>query len=200
MNFFKTTLMGGLLILLPLLLLWVGIDEIVGLLVALATPIADLVPGAAFEDLVTPGLVAVLLIMIASFVLGLAARSRWLSRLGHRIELSVIDKIPMYRMLKIISRSFLDAEGSEVRPALIKDGAGGGDPCYVVEEHADGRATVMLPWSPASFAGSIKVVQRANLQYLGCTLDEFSRSLSLMGVGVERCLRSEVGNSVSTDR
>jgi uncharacterized membrane protein len=54
--------------------------------------------------------------------------------------------------------------------------------------HKDGRATVLLPWSPASFAGSIKVVQQSDLEFLSCSLDEFSRSLSQLGVGVEECM------------
>jgi uncharacterized membrane protein len=97
----------------------------------------------------------------------------------------------MYRMLKIISSAFIDAENSDVSPAIICDGSGGGDPCYVMEKHQDGRATVLLPWSPASFAGSIKVVQQSDLEILDCSIDEFSRSLSQMGIGVEECISSK---------
>ena len=188
MNFIKTTLLGGLLILLPLMLLLLGLQEIAGLLIAMATPIADLFPKGPFEDLATPGLVAALLIVGVSFVLGLAARSYILIRIGRQIENSIFAKIPMYRMLKIMSGALIDSDTSEVIPALVKDGAGGGDPCYVIEKHKDGRATVLLPWSPASFAGSIKVVQQSTLETAHCTVDEFSRSISQIGVGIEDCL------------
>ena len=55
MNYIKTTLLGGLFILLPLMLLWLGLQEIAGLLIAMATPIADLFPKGPFEDLAAPG-------------------------------------------------------------------------------------------------------------------------------------------------
>ena len=126
MNFIKTTLLGGLLILLPLMLLWLGLQEIAGLLIAMATPIADLFPKGPFEDLAAPGLVAVLLIVGVSFVLGLAARSFILIRIGRQIENSILEKVPMYRMVKIMSGALLDSDTSEVVPALVKDGAGGG--------------------------------------------------------------------------
>jgi uncharacterized membrane protein len=190
MNFIKTTLLGGLFILLPLMLLWLGLQEIAGLLIAMATPIADLFPKGPFEDLAAPGLVAVLLIVGVSFVLGLAARSYILIRIGRQIENSILEKVPMYRMLKIMSSALIDSDASEVVPALVKDGAGGGDPCYVIEKHKDGRATVLLPWSPASFAGSIKIVQQSMLETVPCSLDEFSRSISQVGVGVEDCLKA----------
>jgi uncharacterized membrane protein len=91
-------------------------------------------------------------------------------------------------MLKIISSSLVKPEKSAVRPAIIRDDAGGGDPCYVMERHDTGMATVLMPWSPASFAGSIKVVPESRLDYLGCSVDEYSRSISFMGVGIEECL------------
>ena len=188
MNFLKTTLLGGLFILLPLMLLWIGMKEIGALLVDMATPIADMFPPGVFDNLTAPGVVALLLIVATSFVLGLAARANWLSNLGRKFERSVLNKVPMYRMLKVISSALVDTDSSDVDPALLKDASGGGDPCYVIEKHADGRATVLLPWSPASFAGSIKVVQQADLETLSCSLDEYSRSLSQIGVGVEECL------------
>ena len=190
MKFLKTTLLGGLFVLLPLMLLWIGLKEIGGLLVEMATPIADLFPAGVFENLTAPSAIALLLIAGTSFVLGLAARSAWLSSAGLKIEHAVLNRVPMYRMLKVISSALIDTDSGDVKPALVKDNAGGGDPCYVIERHEDGRATVLLPWSPASFAGTIKVVQQSNLDYLSCSLDEFSRSLSQIGVGVEECLTS----------
>ncbi len=191
MNFLKTTFLGGLFVLLPLILLWLGLSEIAGLLVAMATPIADLFPAGVFDKLNAPAVVAVILIIGASFILGLAARSALINRLGRKFEDGVLDKVPMYRMLKIISSAVIDTEKSDVSPAMVSDGSGGGDPCYVMEKHQDGRATVLLPWSPASFAGSIKVVRQSELEFLSCSIDEYSRSLSQMGIGIEECIASK---------
>jgi uncharacterized membrane protein len=195
MNFLKTTVLGGLFILLPIMLLWMGLIEIGGLLAIMAAPIADILadffPQDYFENLTAPGVVAFFLIVGASFVLGLAARSNWLKSIGRSIETSILYKVPMYRMLKIISSALIDTDTSDVDPALLMDGSGGGDPCYVMEKHNDGRATVLLPWSPASFAGSIRVVQQSNLQTLSCSIDEYSRSLSQLGVGVEECINTK---------
>ena len=53
MNFLKTTVLGGLFILLPLMLLWIGLKEIGGLLALMAAPIADILvdlfPAEFFE-------------------------------------------------------------------------------------------------------------------------------------------------------
>ena len=49
LEFLKTTAMGGLFVLLPILLLYLLLAEALDLIVALATPIADLFPKATFE-------------------------------------------------------------------------------------------------------------------------------------------------------
>ena len=190
MNFLKTALLGGLFVLLPLMLLWLGLKEIAGLLVEMATPIADSLPGQHFENLNAPGIVAILLIIATSLLLGILAKSTFIANIGHKFETSILYRIPMYRMLKIISSALIDGERSDVAPAIYFSDEGTGDPCYVMEEHASGLATVLIPWSPASFAGSIKLIPKEKLQYLNCTLDDFSRSISFMGVGVEDCIVS----------
>ena len=188
MQFIKSRVLTGLYVLLPLMLLWIGLREIGGLLADMAEPIADMFPSKYFDDLKWPGVVAALLIVGASFVVGLAAMLSIVERLSHKFEQTILYRVPMYKMLKIISSSLVSAETSDVKPAIIMDGDGGGDPCYVMEEHDIGLATVLIPWSPASFAGSIKVVPGSKLEYLDCSIDEFSRSISFMGVGVADCL------------
>ena len=188
MQFIKSRLLTGLYVLLPLMLLWLGLREIGGLLANMADPIADMFPSTYFDDVKWPGVMAALLITIASIVIGIAAKLKVMALLGHKIETGILNKIPMYKMLKIISSSLVQADTSGVAAAIIKDGAGGGDPCYVMEEHDSGLATVLLPWSPASFAGSIKVVPKSQLEYLNCSVDEYSRSISFMGVGIADCL------------
>lgn len=188
MQFIKSRILTGLYVLLPLMLLWIGFREIGGLLASMAEPIADMFPSSYFDDLRWPGVVAAFLIIAASFVIGIAAMLSTMKLLGQKIEKNILFPIPMYKMLKIISSSLVQAETSDVMPAIIKDGNGGGDLCYVMEEHDSGLATVLLPWSPASFAGSIKVVPKSQLEYLSCSIDEYSRSISFMGVGIADCL------------
>ena len=198
MKFLKNSLLTGLYVLLPVLLLWIGVREIGGVLAAMATPIADLIGSKYFDNLLMPGLIATLLIAGAAIAVGMIARLEIVAAAGHKIETVFLDRVPMYQMLKVISSALVRADESQVAPALLSDGEGGGDPCYVMEEHGNGLTTVLLPWSPASFAGSIKVVPTGKLKYLDCTVDEYSRSVSLMGVGIADCLsKSAAGDGTA---
>lgn len=188
-QFIKTTLLGGLLVLLPLMLFFLLIDELLGLVVALATPIADLFPKGMFDNLQTPVLIAVLLIVMASFFFGLAMRLVYLRRLGIWIERTILEKMPIYTAVKRLSQGLLGAEADKVfRPAVMTNRLGEREIVYLVEDHQDGEVTVLVPRAPASFAGPIKIVPQSCLEMLDANLGETSRALSHWGVGVSQLL------------
>ena len=67
LEFLKTTAMGGLFVLLPVLLLYLLLVEALDLIVSLATPIADLFPKATFEKVEFPVIVGLILILAFHF-------------------------------------------------------------------------------------------------------------------------------------
>ena len=85
-EFLKTSLIGGLFVLLPLVLFYLLLSELLQVVVALATPIADLFPKGTFDQVKMPVVIGIILIVGASFLFGLALRSVSLRRLGLWIE------------------------------------------------------------------------------------------------------------------
>jgi uncharacterized membrane protein len=192
MKFLKSTMVTGLLVLVPLLLLWLALSEIAGLLMAMVDPILLMIPTKFYSDVFAPGVLAAMVLLATAFIVGLVSRSRGITRMGATLERNVLAKMPVYGMFKSLSESFLDARSSSFRPALVVADDGSATPCYVVEDCPDDSAAVLLPWSPTSFAGSVKIVPRRSLRLVGCSLQEFSRALGLMGVGIGSCLGKEL--------
>ena len=189
MGFIKTTLIGGLLVLLPLMLVFLLIKELAELTIALATPIADLFPKGTFDQAQFPILIAVLLILLISFAFGLAVRMIYLRRLGRWVERTFLDRLPIYSAVKRLSQGLLGArETSVFQSAVMTLRDGEREVVYVVEDHEDGEVTVLVPWAPASFAGSVKIVQRSSIEMLDASLGDASRVLSHWGVGAGKLL------------
>ena len=92
MGFLKTSLIGGLFVLLPLMLFYLLVAQMVDLVVALATPIADLFPKGTFDEVEAPLLIALILIVGASFLFGLTLRSSILRNLGTWVERTVLGQ------------------------------------------------------------------------------------------------------------
>ena len=188
-EFLKTSLLGGLFVLLPLILFYLLLAELLQVVVLLATPIADLFPKGTFDRVNTPVLMALILIVGASFLFGLALRSVSLRRLGLWIERMVLGRMPLYDAVKSLSRGLVGAkEDTAFRSAVLHSADGEREIVYVIEDHGDGHLTVLVPWAPASFAGSVKIVGSDRIEMLEVSVGEASRVLSQWGVGARELL------------
>ena len=194
-EFLKTTALGGLFVLLPVILLYLLLSEALDLIVVLATPIADLFPKGTFDQIKSPVLMALILIVGVSFLIGLALRSETGRRLGGWIERTVFGHLPVYKALKSLTTGFTEASKDDAfRPAVMISPNGDRELAYVIEDHGDGQATVLLPWVPTAFAGSVKIVDRESIDILDANLGDVSRVLSHWGVGFHDLL-TKGGNS-----
>lgn len=190
-----STALRGLFILLPILILFLLLAEIFQLLVALATPLADLVfPPGELDDVKGEVLLAIAILFVFSLLIGLLAKSVVGRKWGASIERNTLGRIPMYRAVKRLTNGFSDAGGDEAFvPGLLNSSEGEQDLVFVIEDHGNGKLTVMLPWAPAAFAGSIKIVDSAKVELVDTNIGEYSKILSHWGVGLPEVLARKTG-------
>ncbi|MEH6581286.1 MAG: hypothetical protein V7754_05065 [Halioglobus sp.] len=189
LKFFKSAVFNGLLILLPVLFLIIILKEFAGLLIGLATPIADLFPIDAIEGIPETNILAVLLIVGASFLVGVISLLPVGASIGRYFERSILEKLPVYIPLKHLLQALLGAERSgSFKPAFLIGDSGVLEPAYIVEDTGRPRLVVLVPWTPASFAGSLRVVPRKQVHKLDLTLDEFSLAIGHYGIGLSELI------------
>jgi uncharacterized membrane protein len=188
-EFVKASLVGGVFVLLPILLLCLLLKEAFDVVVVMATPITLLFPAGTFDTIKSPTLVAVVLIGAVSFLIGLALRTGAGRSLGRWLEDKILDRLPVYGVLKKLVGGFSQVQGEGAfRPALLTTADGDREPAYIVEEHGDGQVTVLVPWAPTPFAGSIKVTSRDRVEELEGNLASFTKIIGHWGVGVGELL------------
>jgi uncharacterized membrane protein len=183
-NFLKTCLLGGLFVLLPLVIFYLLLTQLLQVVVALATPIADLFPKGTFDKVHMPVLAGLILIVGASFLFGLALRSAALRRFGLWVERGLLGRLPLYNAVKSLARGLVGAqEDTAFRSAVLHSPDGEREIVYVIEEHGDGQMTVLVPWAPASFAGAVKIISSDRIEMLDVSVGDASRVLGHWGVG-----------------
>ena len=134
-------------------------------------------------------LIELILLVGASFVIGLGLRSAAGRRMGGWIEQNALGRLPAYSALKGLTKGFVgEKEGEAFRPALLSSPDGERELAYVIEDHGDGQLTLLLPWSPTAFAGSVKIVNQDRVELLDTNLGEFTKVLGHWGVGVRDLL------------
>ena len=189
MDFLKATAAGGFFVLLPIVLLYLILAEMLELVVALATPIADLFPKGTFDEAQFPVLLAIILILGASFLIGLVMYSQVGRSFGSWVERFFLGRLPMYKALKRLTRGFGQVQGGKAfKPAMLKSTQGEQEIVYVIEEHNDGQMTILVPRAPAAFTGPIKIVSKDAIEMIDANLGDVSKVLSHWGVGVGELL------------
>ena len=185
LNRLKVALLNGLAVLLPLLFFWILLREFFDLIVGLATPIADLFPRGTFEEIWGVEVVAALLIVAVALLLGFLAKIPPVRSAGSFLEDKTLNQVPVYRPLKYLLHAILGSEDSEnFKPALFSSEGEVFEPCYLIEDTGRSRVLILVPWTPTSFAGSIKAVPREWVYPLALSFDEFSLALTHFGVGL----------------
>ncbi len=192
LDFIKTTIIGGLFVLLPVILLYLALSEAGEMLVVMASPIADLLFPGRFEDIKSPILIAIPLLIGISFILGLIMLSDSGRRFGNWIERIIFGRVPGYNAIKSLTKGFTDSQHeSSFKPALLKSAEGEKEFVYIVEELDDNNLTVMVPWSPTPFAGSIKIMPKDRVEPLAVSMGKLTEAISQWGIGTKNILTNK---------
>ena len=193
-DFFQSSLVTGLLILLPVGLIYLTLQELFGLAILLMKPVAEALFPADFAGFQAPLVLAIGLLVALSLFLGILARSKLASGFGRRVEEKTLSPLPGYLPIKRLIQSFGNLDQIErVQPVVHGDPQVSRRIGYLMEEHADGYATVLFPWSPASMAGYVEILPRSSLTLLEASLVQTNKALSYWGVGLRELLADRSG-------
>ena len=184
----KTTLIGGVLIVLPIYLSVLLLAKTLSAIVTLLSPVTATIPaGVQFRQVI-----AVLIVLVVCFVAGIVVRTGPGLRAKHALERSVLEKIPGYSLVRgLAHRVSGDEREGSFRPALveIEDALA---PAFIIEELNDGRYTVLIPSVPTPAAGSLLIMQRERVHPLDVPFTQAVKVISKWGAGA-----GELANGVS---
>src|SRR5215813_7180044 len=154
-DFIRMTLVGGLLVVLPL---WVSLLLLVKAIksaLAVLHPAAKLLP----QTLVHPNVVAFCLLVLICFAVGLLIRTLFGQRFGDWLEKHFLARIPGFSIVHGMIRQLAGAKDEQsFQPALVELEEAL-VPAFIIEKHPDGQFTVFVSSSPTPMAGAIYILQ-----------------------------------------
>jgi len=83
---------------------------------------------------------------------------------------------------------------NQLQPALIKTDPGTELLGFIVEEHAEGKFTVLVPLAPMPGVGTLKIVSREKVQRLEVPMKDALGAILNWGAGTEALLKATKGN------
>jgi uncharacterized membrane protein len=187
-KFLKATIMGGLLFLLPAVIVLIFLGYAIQLAAKVVQPISKLLPDAVVG---VGGITvfAALALVLISFLAGLVARTVSGKRIMRRFESSLLGGIPQYQLVKSMAEGLAKVENAEgVKPALVSI-EGGWQLGYLLEPLENGWIAVFLPQAPTPMAGNVMYLPANRVRLLGITMAQAMTIMKLMGVGSGNALR-----------
>ena len=178
-EFVLSSLVRGLLIIIPLYLAVLLLLKAMKSLAGLVRPLAMLLP----EWIPAEKLLSLLLVLLVCFLVGASLRTRAGRSVRERIEKSLFEKIPGYALIRSLTQRMAGKdEESAWKPALveIEDAL---VPGFIIEEHEDERFTVFVPSVPTPFAGAVYVLDRARVHPLDVPFTQAIKVVSKWGSG-----------------
>jgi uncharacterized membrane protein len=184
-EFTKTTLIGGLLIVLPIYVAILLLAKMISGALAFLSPVTAQIPATvAFRQVI-----AVLIMLAVCFMAGLIVRTRVGLRAVNALEDAVLERIPGYTLLRGLAGR-LSGRRAEApfAPALveIEDALA---PAFIVEELDDGRYTVLVPSVPTPAAGTLLIVARERVHPVDVPFSQAVTVISKWGAGAGQLAR-----------
>ena len=153
-GFLKVTLVGGLLVVLPLWVSLLMLFKAINGALKMLLPLAKLLPQRIVHEKIS----AILLLLLICFVVGLLTRTQLGQRLGHWIVENILNRIPGFELIRGMTRQVAgDKDEQSFQPALVEIEEGL-VPAFIIEKHMDGQFTVFVSSSPTPMAGAIYIL------------------------------------------
>jgi uncharacterized membrane protein len=188
-RFLKDTVVGGLLFLVPLVLLMLVLGRAVKAVGRAAEPIAQRFPSNALAGVALSTVLAVVFLLLVCFVVGAFARTAWGRKTTAWFEESLLGGLPQYRMVKGLAEGLTqvqDAAGLRVALANIEDAW---QLAYVMEELDNRWLVVFLPQAPTPMAGNVMYLPPDRVRPLDVTVAQAMQLVRKLGIGSGEALR-----------
>jgi len=189
-KFTLSRIVDGFLVLLPFLLTYLMMGQLFDAMLALAAPIADLLPKGPLTSEWALRLQAGGLLVLACFLVGLAMRTEMARRFGNWIEEKFLNRMPPYVILRNLAKRISGRDvPNQLQPALIRTNPGTETLGFIVEEHTGGKFTVFLPLSPTPGVGTLQIVGPEKVERLVVPMKDALGAILNWGAGTEALLR-----------
>ena len=184
-GFIKSTLVGGLLVVLPLAIFAFILVWVFNLVHRAISPLTKVVMAQSTFQVVAADVLVVLVLVCTCFLIGAVVRTRLGTWLYHLIETNLLRRTPGYSMIKETVAQFLGNKQSPFSSVALARIFGNDTlvSVFITDTHADGSYTVFMPTGPNPTSGNIYHLQAENVYPVDVSVEDAMRSIISCGAG-----------------
>ncbi|MBC8207519.1 MAG: DUF502 domain-containing protein [Kiritimatiellales bacterium] len=193
-TFFRTTLLGGIIVILPAIILILAFKWLFGVVGNAIHPLTALVvntlPALAEYNQMIATLIVLSVIVLGCFLLGLFVRTRMGLMLYSAFENSFLSKAPGYKMIKETVNHLLGRKPTPFSSVALVQVYGNDTlmTAFITDRHDNGMVTVFIPTGPNPTSGFIYHLQQQYVHPVAVSVEDAMRSVFSCGAGSDKLI------------
>ncbi|KUO59310.1 hypothetical protein APF79_02860 [bacterium BRH_c32] len=191
--FIRTTLFGGFLIVLPIIVLIFVLKWFFDFLTSYIRPITNILIETTNIERVVASLIAVAIMLIIFFIVGLVVQTKIGKVIFEFMEERFLRRVPLY---KIIKETVIQLFGGEKilfkGVALVRPFGNDTLITAFITDQIDDYYTVFVPSAPAPTGGYIYHIHKDNVTIIDYPVEEAMRTVLSLGAGSKVLLNKRI--------
>lgn len=190
-SFLKTTLIGGALVVLPIVILIFVFNWLYEFIEDKLRPITNIILETAKMQEFAAAVLALIIILLVFFLVGLMIQTKIGSIIFNSIEQNFLIKIPLYKIIKETTIQLMGNNRNLFKHvALVKlYDSDTRITAFVTEVHEDGSYTVFVPSGPAPTAGFIYHLKKESVQIVKYPIEKALKTIFSVGAGSSELIK-----------
>jgi uncharacterized membrane protein len=187
-NFIKSTVVGGIFVLVPLVLLCIVLGQAATFAYNIIHPVIVLMPVKNVSTVSLAFAIAILAIVLICFLAGLLARTAVSQWFVGSLEQVILTFVPGYGLMKSMGQGWVGVSEEEPhQPVMVRfdDAEQIG---FVMDSLANGRLVVFLPDVPTPWSGTLVFVGADRVTPLPLSTKEAIECLRRLGVTTSKLM------------
>ena len=191
--FLKTTIVGGALYLLPIVIILVVLGKVHVVTVQLLAPVTQELQLHDLGGIHVARLIAIAAIVLACFVAGLYARTNIAQQFVGWLERAILSNLPGYSMVSALGEQATGhrRDGVELHSVLVRIEDAWQLAMYVEEIDAE-HVTVFVPGAPDPNSGSVYVLTKDRLKEVDISTRDAMKCIKGGGIGTRALLSGKL--------
>ena len=191
-SFIKTSLLGGTLVVLPIVILILVFKWLYEFIADKIKPLTYVLSETAKLQEFVASILAIALIILTFFLVGVAVKTRLGRFTFAYLEQIFFTKLPLYKIIKETTLQLVGSEKTLFKHVALVNLFSNDTrvTAFITEEHDDGSYTVFVPSGPAPTAGFIYHLTSQNVQIINYPIDKAMKTIFSLGAGSKELLNS----------
>jgi uncharacterized membrane protein len=183
-EFTKTTLIGGVLVVIPIYLSVLLLLKAMAGVMGLVSPITEGLPTTLpFRELI-----ALLMLITSCFLCGIAVRTGPGLRAKNALERSLLEKIPGYALIRGLAGRIVGKQDEQTFTVVLAEIEDALVPAFLVEACDEDHCAIFVPSVPTPAAGSIYIIAKARVHLVDVPFTQAVGVISKWGAGSSELL------------